>query len=78
MSEELGSYPQEYFQSEIKAFELIKFENRSAEYVSVGRVDVVQHCYVPSTLAYSHFYDDSLPNYVHRIPRYSDLIILYL
>jgi hypothetical protein len=41
VSEELENYPQEYFQAEIKAFELIKFENRAAEYLSVGRVDVV-------------------------------------
>ena len=40
MSEELGSYPKEYFQAEIKAFDIIKFENRADEYVSIGRVDV--------------------------------------
>ena len=40
MSEELGSYPKEYFQAEIKAFDLIKFENRAAQYASVARVDV--------------------------------------
>ncbi len=40
MTEELGRYPNEYFQAEIKEFDTIKFENKAPEYVSVGRVDV--------------------------------------
>lgn len=40
MEEEVGTYPKEHFQAEIKAFELIKFENRALEYITVGRVDV--------------------------------------
>jgi hypothetical protein len=39
VNEELG-YLKEYFQGEIKAFELNKFENRAAPYFSVDEVYV--------------------------------------
>jgi hypothetical protein len=33
-------YPNEYFNAEIKEFDSIKFENRAAPHISIGRVDV--------------------------------------
>ena len=33
-------YPKEFFNAEIKAFEINKFENRAAPYISVSRVDI--------------------------------------
>ena len=33
-------YPSDYFSSEIKGVDTVKFENRSPEHIAVGRVDV--------------------------------------